>query len=295
MIFLDRQESFEELFRYICVKFSGAPRQKKTATCIVMNMSEKETPTISEIKDFYRTRLPGSIIPGNFTVCCEEDAEQKNRAESGDETICSQLELAIYSQNQQSLREKLKALFQLWSQKQAPLSRIRKKIHWIILLCEKAGILKVERIALNDRIDEDMIRLDSYEEMRDSFAHILEENISLDSCSAPQNDKVLFEQITELVLHNLNRNYSLQEISNIFQVSQPYIRKVFLRYTGKTYNDFIADEKIAYAVKLIQSNPEIQVKELAFALGYEQLYFSTIFKKKMGITLSQYRQFIAGQ
>lgn len=132
--------------------------------------------------------------------------------------------------------------------------------------------------------------MDSYAEVQEFLIQLLDKSFQLDKAAMEKGDEVLFTRIRDLVLKNLENNYSLQEICNLFHVSQPYVRKVFIRYTGKTYNDFVLEEKINYAVKLISSNPAIPVKDLAANLGYEQLYFSTVFKKKTGMTPSQYRQ-----
>ena len=293
VVFLADQTSSAELFRYICAKFSGAPRQKRTAVCIRLEPAPGAELTIAGIKDFYRTRLLQSIIPGSFCTCSGTSSVSGDSPETGgDEGLCSQLELSILSRNRQRLMQGLKQLFTLWQEHQVTVACLRKRIHWIIALCEKAGILNTERISLNDRIDEDILCLDSYEEIKCYITGILDENLSMDRPSAAKSDRELFGQIKDLVLQNLEHNYSLQEICGMFHVSQPYVRKTFIRYTGKTYNDFVLDEKIAHAVKLIGSNPAIPVKDLALALGYEQLYFSTVFKKKVGVTPSQYRQSI---
>lgn len=82
------------------------------------------------------------------------------------------------------------------------------------------------------RIDEDILCLDSYEEIKCYITGILDENLSMDSPSAAKSDRELFGQIKDLVLQNLEHNYSLQEICGMFHVSQPYVRKTFIRYTA---------------------------------------------------------------
>lgn len=295
VFFFAEEESAEELFRYITVKISGTVRQKKTAVCIRLDFSEEngKSAVIEQMKNFYRTRLLSCIVPGEFYICLDGrtgSGEEGSTEWKGDEAVCRELELSVLSQNQAGIRQKLQQLFGLWQEKKVSVAWLRKRIHWFTAVCEKAGILKEDRISLNDWIDEEVLGMDSYAEVQEFLIQLLDKSFQLDKAAMEKGDEALFTRIRDLVLKNLENNYSLQEICNLFHVSQPYVRKVFIRYTGKTYNDFVLEEKINYAVKLISSNPAIPVKDLAATLGYEQLYFSTVFKKKTGMTPSQYRQ-----
>ena len=152
--------------------------------------------------------------------------------------------------------------------------------------------LAVDPFSVNDRIDEMISLLNSYEDICQGALGVLKACVCQEA-SSDDKELELFSRIKALVLQNLSRNYTLQEICGIFQVSQPYVRKIFLKYTQKTYNDFISGEKIRYAVRLLEENPQIPVKDLAAALGYEQLYFSTVFKKNLGVTPSRYKQSVS--
>lgn len=295
VFFFAEKESAEELFRYLTVKISGTVRQKKTAVCMRLDFSEEggKSTVIEQMKNFYRTRLLSCIVPGELYICLDgktASGEESGTEWKGDEAVCRELELSVLSQNQAGIRQKLQQLFELWQEKRVSVAWLRKRIHWFTAVCERAGILKEDRIALNDWIDEEVLGMDSYAEVQEFLIQLLDKSFQLDKAAMEKGDEALFTRIRDLVLKNLENNYSLQEICNLFHVSQPYVRKVFIRYTGKTYNDFVLEEKINYAVKLISSNPAIPVKELAATLGYEQLYFSTVFKKKTGMTPSQYRQ-----
>ena len=39
----------------------------------------------------------------------------------------------------------------------------------------------------------------------------------------------------------------------------------------------------------MQANPKLLVKDVAAQLGYEQLYFSTVFNKHVGMSPSEYK------
>ena len=129
----------------------------------------------------------------------------------------------------------------------------------------------------------------SYDEIREAVLKCWMSSLSTRENSSSRRDYRIFEQIRVFIEQNLSQNYSLQEISSIFKASQPYIRKVFRQYTGKSYNEYVVEKKIRYAVELMETNPDIYIKDIADILGYDQLYFGTVFKKVMGVSPSQYK------
>ena len=87
----------------------------------------------------------------------------------------------------------------------------------------------------------------------------------------------------------MEKNYSLSEICQVYGVSQPYIRKIFRKYTHCTYSKYVSEKKITFAKQLIESNPDILIKDVAEAVGVETFYFSNIFSKSIGMTPSEYK------
>lgn len=80
------------------------------------------------------------------------------------------------------------------------------------------------------------------------------------------------------------------EEEEILRMSQPYIRKLFMRYSGKNYKDYVLDSKLKLARQLIISDPEILIKDVAAKIGYEQLYFTTIFTKYFGMSPTKFKK-----
>lgn len=294
-IFFVKETEAEEVFRYIAVKFSGCSRKYDTVVCAKIDSLNGVAPTVAEIKEIYQKQILQVVVPGSFEVYLEDQIHekvQKATTYDKDEEIYKRIEISILSKEWNFIWEQVDCIFRIWKTEQFPISHLRKRIHSMIALCEKSGILNSDRISLNDQIDENILSMDSYEDIKQYFLDTMRANIDTGNSASLKREMELFVSIRELVTQNLEQIYSLQEICNIFKVSQPYVRKIFIRYTGKSYNDFILEEKIQYAVKMIKCNPNIQVKDLAAMLGYEQLYFSTVFKKNTGLTPSQYKQMV---
>jgi AraC-like DNA-binding protein len=82
----------------------------------------------------------------------------------------------------------------------------------------------------------------------------------------------------------------LTELCELVHVSESYLRKLFIDYTGMSPLAFIHQLKIEQAQKQLLSGTE-RVAEIAYRLGFKDAnYFSRLFKKKTGYTPNDYRQ-----
>jgi AraC-like DNA-binding protein len=82
----------------------------------------------------------------------------------------------------------------------------------------------------------------------------------------------------------------MAELCEIVHLSESYLRKLFIDYTGLPPLAFIHQFKIEQAQKRLLSSTE-RVAEIAFHLGFKDAnYFSRLFKKKTGYTPNDYRQ-----
>lgn len=150
---------------------------------------------IEQMKNFYRTRLLSCIVPGELYICPDGRTgrgEESSMEWKGDEAVCRELELSVLSQNQAGIRQKLQQLFGLWQEKKVSVAWLRKRIHWFTAVCEKAGVLKEDRISLNDWIDEEVLGMDSYAEVQEFLIQLLDKSFQLDKAAMEKGDEVLF-------------------------------------------------------------------------------------------------------
>lgn len=83
---------------------------------------------------------------------------------------------------------------------------------------------------------------------------------------------------------------SLEKIANTMLVSQRYLSDTLKNETGKTTTEHLQLYLINEA-KNILLNPNKSISEVAFELGFEYpQYFSRVFKKKEGISPTEYRE-----
>lgn len=106
------------------------------------------------------------------------------------------------------------------------------------------------------------------------------------------------KDITDVILfveENCTEKITLHMLAERFNVNESYLSRMFKKQTGKNLIYFINEMKMGKAKELL-SNPDMMVKEAAYALGYEdQFYFNKLFKRFYGTSPSKYRRHILEQ
>jgi len=89
---------------------------------------------------------------------------------------------------------------------------------------------------------------------------------------------------------HLTKNLTLESAANYMNISTHYFSKLFKSEVGENFIDYVTDKKVDRAKELIKDT-DIPLNSIAFELGFNEAnYFSKVFKKKTGITPSQYRK-----
>ncbi|MBN2504796.1 MAG: response regulator [Bacilli bacterium] len=106
---------------------------------------------------------------------------------------------------------------------------------------------------------------------------------------ASDNLKPIIMETMNYIANNYHKNLTVKAVAEALYVSESYLLHTFKENVHKTFNDCLTSYRILMAKKLLQeSNPRIY--EVAEKVGYFDVkYFSQIFKKKVGLTPSEYR------
>lgn len=101
--------------------------------------------------------------------------------------------------------------------------------------------------------------------------------------------------LIEYITMNPKRIVSNQELADVIFRSKDYIIKRFFANFGVTPYDYQIQQKI-FSAKNMLANMNLSVKEIADSLGYDdQHYFSFMFKKRCGMSPTQYRKKIRSE
>jgi len=113
-------------------------------------------------------------------------------------------------------------------------------------------------------------------------------SLSYQHNSAIKN-KYTLEDIIEYMIEHINENLSLDELSQKMNMSKDHFTKIFYKKYDYTPVDYFIRIKIQHACQILITT-DLTIKETALKIGYtDSLYFSRVFKKKIGYSPSKYR------
>jgi len=101
----------------------------------------------------------------------------------------------------------------------------------------------------------------------------------------------LFLKIRQYIEKNYaDSDLNLKKCSEDLFLSSGYISMILKKESGKTFVDYLNEYRIHKAAELL-SEPESKVYEVATAAGFtHQTYFSSVFKKVIGLTPKQFKE-----
>lgn len=96
--------------------------------------------------------------------------------------------------------------------------------------------------------------------------------------------------VVDYIERNLKKGISLEDVANHVNISTYYLSKIFKKEMGVNFITYVTDRKMDLAKEMLV-NTDIPVLNIALDLAYNEAnYFSKAFKKKTGLTPSEYRE-----
>lgn len=100
----------------------------------------------------------------------------------------------------------------------------------------------------------------------------------------------LMNEAIEYIENNLNRNVTVEELSNRYYISKYYFIRIFKALTNQTVKEYISKRRLTEAAKALQ-NHDRRVLDVAFDYGFESHeVFTRNFRKSFLVTPSEYRK-----
>lgn len=107
------------------------------------------------------------------------------------------------------------------------------------------------------------------------------------------------EQIVESVKRYVDSHYfmnvSLSWVAERFFISPNYFSKLFKEKSGQNFNDYVTHVRLQKSLEMMQ-DPNLGLTEIAALIGYDSYaYFSSVFRKRFGISPRNYRNTRSGK
>lgn len=106
-----------------------------------------------------------------------------------------------------------------------------------------------------------------------------------------ESDISKVNEVQDLLLENLQTQWSLSYLADKVGIDKRKLTAIFKIRRGKTVMEFLQDERMKKACSLLLNEPSMQLKEIAFELGYKNPYaFSKAFKKRFKVSPQDFRK-----
>lgn len=105
-----------------------------------------------------------------------------------------------------------------------------------------------------------------------------------------KNDTDVCEKIDQYIKIHYQEKVSLNQMSDTLGYSAQYMSELYKKGRGIPLGEAILQYRLKKAQHLIRKNPDISFVKIAEIVGYpDYRYFSRLFKKRFGITLSEFK------
>lgn len=98
-------------------------------------------------------------------------------------------------------------------------------------------------------------------------------------------------RISEYIAQNShNAGFKLSDARVRFHLSETHLRRIFAHEFGRSPMAYLSDVRIEKAKRMLISEKDMSIEQISEKCGYASLYyFSGTFKKKVGVSPSEYR------
>ena len=127
-----------------------------------------------------------------------------------------------------------------------------------------------------------------------SLEELLESALFVSDDRAPRRVRVagrarLVDLVVAMVSRSPDMPFSVRKVARAARMSPNHFSTVFRRQTGKTFSAFLSEQRLALAERLLR-DLTLDVGEVAARAGFrDNSYFARRFKKRTGMTPTQWR------
>lgn len=155
--------------------------------------------------------------------------------------------------------------------------------------------VRKERPYLQGLMEESMETADYYLKCLNAKELMITLKIMLENLGEKEEQKQtdsgpgLMEQIHRHIEENYPENITLTELAEQYHVDASHLSRTFSRTYGETVIAFLTRIRMEKAAELMKETDKT-LEAISFLVGYDDYhYFSRVFRKKMGISPSEYR------
>lgn len=133
--------------------------------------------------------------------------------------------------------------------------------------------------------DNEIEHLETVKELEEYICNLLLEEKSENKSS------YIAKKVSDYIREHYSENdLSIKKIADVVYLTPTYLSNLYKKQTGITVGQYLTEVRMECAVQLLK-DPKWKLYQIAAMVGFEDAnYFAKIFKKKKGVTPSEYRE-----
>lgn len=136
----------------------------------------------------------------------------------------------------------------------------------------------------------DISHLSSYERSEKWLRNLVEQIIQMVNRVHKSRSATIIEKAKEIMRSRFGSQLSYKEVAKELFISSSYFQALFKQETGTTFVEYLTELRIEKAKELLLDST-LTITEISFEVGISNPnYFSSIFKKAMGISAKEFRK-----
>ncbi len=136
----------------------------------------------------------------------------------------------------------------------------------------------------------EIINMSTLGEIKTWFIDKMKDAVTNMTTGSTDHTHYLVKQAMEYIENNVSKDISLNEISEMLNISSYYFSKLFKEETNEGFVEYLTRRRVEVAKEMLK-DPARSIKEVGSSCGYsDPNYFSRIFKKATGMTPTEYKE-----
>lgn len=129
----------------------------------------------------------------------------------------------------------------------------------------------------------------SHVEQEQFLRQVMADSTELLQETGEPGTSAIVRQIKSIIDEQYMEQISVASLANQVHLTPTYLCVLFKQATGKTINEYLTNERIRQAKRLLR-DPSVRLYDICYRVGYlSPSYFSKLFKKQTGLPPGEYR------
>lgn len=191
----------------------------------------------------------------------------------------------------------LHQLLKRWESEKRPQFWVENGIRKLLGLMHRPDIASAPGHIWNFMLEDAFCFAMNFDDLWINICDLLD-NVSagLSEGSGKVDSATFFQSVRLYVDAHLAEPITIQTVCHIFGISQPYLSRLFRKYTTQSFSQYLTSIRIEKAKEILAQDNDILIKNVAMMVGYvDQYYFSRTFSLHVGASPTEYMDHVNEQ